>query len=97
MSLTFPAALAPYRAYSDRASELAAVAEARKAREVPTEGDAWGERVARPAPRRLSGGDGGALDRQEVALKFFKKGYKKEILELHLNMPNILLQKYYQD
>ena len=42
----------------DRASELAAVAEARKAREVPTEGDAWGERVARPAPRRLSGGDG---------------------------------------
>ena len=32
--------------------------EARKAREVPTEGDAWGERVARPAPRRLSGGDG---------------------------------------
>ena len=42
----------------DRSSELAAVAEARKAREVPTEGDAWGERVARPAPRRLSGGDG---------------------------------------
>ena len=42
----------------DRASELAAVAEARKAREVPTEGDAWGKRVARPAPRRLSGGDG---------------------------------------
>ncbi len=53
-----PAAVATGADAVDRSSELAAVAEARKAREVPTEGDAWGERVARPAPRRLSGGDG---------------------------------------
>ena len=42
----------------DRSSELAAVAEARKARDCDREAT-WGERVvARPAPRRLSGGDG---------------------------------------
>jgi hypothetical protein len=54
-----PAAAVAVGGEVDRSSELRAVAEARQARDAETSAaPAWGERVARPAPRRLSGGDG---------------------------------------